>query len=150
MHAPDLSGEMAYLDKEEARAVMLAIVEWVVPAGFDAVDSRLAVVLTDLRRGDRPSAEARDGVQALFDELDVVAWDIRDELTESDSPEEYSRAFSNARAVNAVWYACGEPSVEMARECAYEAEVAKRNDVQGLTLVVRSALQGSGGSRGAS
>ena len=138
LDAPDLVDDLESLDENQLKEIALAIVEWVM-AAFSFDDNRLASALVALRHGERPTAEVRDGVNALVEELDTIAWDVQHRLAESDSQEEYDRAFCRARAVNAIWYASEEPIAEMVLDCAYEAENA-REDVDGLRHLVRSLI----------
>ena len=95
---------------------------------FQAVSVDFPIVndaLKQLHRGSKLTIEQISGLNSLAAKLDEQYFDLQDRLdNEKSLYVDALRLFSQARAVSALSFACGELSLMSAAEAIYEASTA--------------------------
>ena len=97
--------------------------------------------LTQLRAGIIGDQDLIDKLEDLVYELDLIQWEIRELWKENQAGEEdYVKAFYEARAANAVYYALQPISQLAAVESTYEA-IAATDDLPTLEKLILNKLE---------
>jgi hypothetical protein len=133
--SPELVAGVRALVEHERRAVLLAVCALAVQVS-DVADGRARDALEALGRGAVGDAAERRNVRVLAEELDVIAWDVRDRVEAGQATDaEYRAAFARARAAAALDQAFGVKSLPAAYETFYEASFAI-NDLERLKALL--------------
>jgi hypothetical protein len=122
--APDLVEELERCSPDRLRRIAERVAQAAIERA-EINDERTDGALAALRAGSFGDTDARASAKALTDELDEVAWDIRDRVEAGDAEqEEYLAAFRRARAAMSLWFALDADPIVAALELVYEARAA--------------------------
>jgi hypothetical protein len=139
--APDLVTSLEGQQPEGLRRVALVVAVLAVRR-TRLSDLRLEAALTALREGRVGETRERTGVECLVQELDEIAWDVREKADAGDgSRESYVFAFRRARAAAAVGFALEADALDAALEAIYEAQAAVK-DLEAVQSAAVNALRG--------
>ncbi len=112
----------------------------------ELIDSLLDKALLAIGKADESRSMLRPEVQALLDKLEDDYFGLLDsQESGQDSIKEVEIAFNKARAVNALYFALGENSVENLAEVIYEVQAAI-NDRAAVLQVVQEAQSNQNGA----
>ncbi len=140
---PDLQELLEKADQNTQRKITLAVSELAIKES-EIDDPRLQKALELLQKERYGDSPERQAIKNLVDELDRAAWDIQGKWIEDSrilyDKEKYEKAFTKARAVNALWFALDEDSLSAVSETVYEANVAI-NDLEKLRSVIQKVLK---------
>jgi hypothetical protein len=122
------------LRKAASAAALLAV------NGTRLADSRLDAALAAVRDGALGGSAECSAADHVTEELDEIAWDIKDKADEGMLPQEaYGEAFGRARAAAAVRFALEPHPLEAALEAIYEAQAAL-GDLEAIRTAVNDVL----------
>jgi hypothetical protein len=135
---PDLVSEIRAQEPDAQAEISTSVGVWIV-GELRLDDPRIIAAVGAL--GSRGATESAiiDGVKAVADELDDVAWDIQDQVDEGTrSQSDYVEAFARSRAATSLWYAFESDPLVSALESVYEAQAACDPDI--VRSVVHSVI----------
>lgn len=133
---PGLVRQLEAANPDEQRAVALAAAQMAIMR-TQRREYRLDAAVAANRIGD---CAEREDVRVLSDELDEVAWTIQARVHQGvAAEEEYTRAFTRARAASALFFALDENPLRAAIQSVYEAHHAI-GDAEALRQVLDRIL----------
>lgn len=121
---PDLANHLRKSSSSDLRRVARSIAHLVVDSTF--LEEPVVTRALDVLDNDSiASEELRNQLWSKVEALDEIQWSLHDAADEGlASMDDYSMAFSKARAANAVFCALASDPLEAASDCLYEAHAA--------------------------
>jgi len=123
--SPNLANELSRVNEQKLRKVAYSVCDFalrhvsinnpLVNQSFEAFKGSASIDILSLRRN----------LSGLIEQLDEIQWDIQEQVDLGlDTRENYVKAFRNARAINALFYAFDPNPYIAAAESIYEAYAA--------------------------
>jgi hypothetical protein len=125
--APDLAQRLRG-SKEVALRRVAGAASGVAISSAGLLDPRAVAAQRALLAGTREAVD-RESVDGLTKELDEEQWTLQERAQLSDAAQAaYLRAFAQARAASALWFALDDDPLKAAQEAVYEAQAAASLD----------------------